>query len=95
MLAHLKTSQELRMLSTVTVDCQVTKIAMNSGSQLSELQSVSHMSQVSKIVFLCQVMSSHHSDQMSQRSQVCRIVPYCQNQKVAQSLGCSLMEVHR
>ena len=36
------------------------------------------MSQVSKIVFaivsLGQVMSSHHSDQMSQRSQVSRIL---------------------
>ena len=31
------------------------------------------------------VWSSHHSDQMSQRSQVSRIAP----------LGCSLMEVHR
>ena len=28
------TSQELRMLSSVTLDCQVTKIVMNSGSQL-------------------------------------------------------------
>ena len=33
----LKTSQELRMLSSVTLYCQVTKIVMNSGSQLSEL----------------------------------------------------------
>ena len=44
-----KTSQELRMLSSVTIDCQVTKIVMNSGSQLSELYSVSQMSQVSRI----------------------------------------------
>ena len=48
---------------------------------------MSHMSQVSKIVFaivfLGQVMSSHHSNQISQRSQVSRIVP----------LGCTLMEV--
>ena len=42
----LKTSQELRMLSSVTINCQVTKIFMNSGSQLSELLSVSQMSQV-------------------------------------------------
>ena len=35
-------------------------------------------------VFLGQVMSSHYSDPMSQRSQVSRIAP----------LGCSLMEVH-
>ena len=40
----LQTSQELRMLSIVTPYCQVTKIVMNSGSQLSELQSVSQMS---------------------------------------------------
>ena len=33
----LKTSQELRMLSSVTINCQETKIVMNSGSQLSEL----------------------------------------------------------
>ena len=33
----MKTSQELRMLSSVTINCQVTKIVMNSGSQLSEL----------------------------------------------------------
>ena len=29
-----QTSQELRMLSSVTLDCQVTNIVMNSGSQL-------------------------------------------------------------
>ena len=32
-----ETSQELRMLSSVTIKCQVTKIVMNSGYQLSEL----------------------------------------------------------
>ena len=32
-----KTSQELRMLSSVTLNCQTTEIVMNSGSQLSEL----------------------------------------------------------
>ena len=32
-----KTSQELRMLSNVTLNCQVAKIVINSGSQLSEL----------------------------------------------------------
>ena len=32
-----KTSQELRMLSSVTINCQITKIVMNSGSQLSVL----------------------------------------------------------
>ena len=34
---HIKTSQELRMLSSVTLNCQVAKIVMESGSQLSEL----------------------------------------------------------
>ena len=33
----LETSQELRMLSSVTLNCHTTKIVMNSGSQLSEL----------------------------------------------------------
>ena len=32
-----QTSQELRMLSSVTINCQVTMIVMNSGSQLSQL----------------------------------------------------------
>ena len=32
-----KTSQELRMLSSVTINCQVTKIVVNLGSQLSAL----------------------------------------------------------
>ena len=32
-----KTSQELRMLSSVTINCKITEIVMNSGSQLSEL----------------------------------------------------------
>ena len=34
---RIKTSQELQMLSSVTVNYQVTKIVMNSASQLSEL----------------------------------------------------------
>ena len=79
------------MLSSVTINCQVTKIVMNSDSQLSELYSVSQMSHVSRIalrrcsyvfvfvfvivfvIFLGHIMSSHHSEQMSQRSQVSRI----------------------
>ena len=32
-----QTSQELWMLSSVTLNCQVTKIVMNPGSQLYEL----------------------------------------------------------
>ena len=45
-----KTSQELRMLSSVTIDCHITKMVMDSGSQLSELLSVSQMSQVLVLV---------------------------------------------
>ena len=40
------------MLSSVTLNRQATKIVMNSGSQLSELQLVSQMSQVSGIVIV-------------------------------------------
>ena len=47
-----KTSQELRMLSSVTINCQITKIVMISGSQLSVLLSVSQMSQVSGLSLL-------------------------------------------
>ena len=54
------------MLPTVTFNCQITMIVMSSGSQQSELLSVSQMSQVSKIVFaivfLGQIMSSDHTD---------------------------------
>ena len=35
--ARNKTSQELRMLSSVTINCQATKIVINPGSQLSVL----------------------------------------------------------
>ena len=41
-----KTSQELHILSSVTVNCQVTKIVTNPCSQLSVLLSVTQMSQV-------------------------------------------------
>ena len=41
----------VRMLATLTLNGQVTKIVMTSGSQLSELKSVSQKSQVSRIVF--------------------------------------------
>ena len=53
----MKTSQELQLLSSVTLDCQVTKILMNSGSQLTEMKSVCQMSQVTrcslKVLFKC------------------------------------------
>ena len=44
-----KTSQELRMLSSVTINCQVTQIVINPGSQLSQM---SQMSQVPMIATL-------------------------------------------
>ena len=50
--APFKTSQELRMLSSVALNCQARKIVMKSGSQLSELWSVSQMWQVSGIVYV-------------------------------------------
>ena len=40
----IKTSQELRMLSSVTLNFQVTNIVTNSSSQLSEVLTVSQMS---------------------------------------------------
>ena len=46
-----KTSQELRMLSSVTINSQITKIVMK-GSQLSELYSVFQMSLVFRIVIV-------------------------------------------
>ena len=46
------------MLSSVTINCQVTKIVINPGSQLSVLQSVSQMSQVPMIAPLENVRSS-------------------------------------
>ena len=39
-----KTSQEVRMLSSVTLNCQLTKIVRNLGFQLSELYLKFHKS---------------------------------------------------
>ena len=46
-----KTTQELRMLPSASLNCQVTKIVAISGSQLLELKTMSQMLQVSKNVF--------------------------------------------
>ena len=43
-LSHNKTSQEVRMLSSVTLNCQQTKIVRNLGFQLSELYLKCHKS---------------------------------------------------
>ena len=43
---------EIRKAKKVSLNCQATKIVMNSGSQFSELLSVSQMSQVTGIVFV-------------------------------------------
>ena len=69
------------MLSSVTLNCQVTMISLNSGSQLSEISTISHKL-TSRVMCLSwclylslplvfdQFMSLRNSDQMSQRSQV-------------------------
>ena len=41
------TSQELRMLSSVTINCQITKIVKNLGSQLESVSQMSHSDQMS------------------------------------------------
>ena len=78
-----ETSQELRMLSSVALNCQVTMTGVNSGSQLSEMSTISHKFTchvmclswyfILSLSFFGQVMSPHHSHKMSQRSQVSRI----------------------
>ena len=64
--------QESQMLSTVTIDCQVTMIVMNSGSQFSELLSVSQMSQVSKIVL--KVVKIFKIQQKLKICQICQLL---------------------
>ena len=75
------------MLSIVTINCQVTKIVMNSGFNYQNcsqcLKCHKSLGLLSGGLCLClciclciffgYVMSSHHSEQMSQRSQVSRI----------------------
>ena len=74
-----ETSQELRMLSSVTINCQVTKIVIKPGSQLTI---------VSTVISVTNVTSPHDcsirehpkchfitADQMSQLSQVSRVAP--------------------
>ena len=89
-----ETSQELRMLSSVTLDCQVTKIVMNSGSQLSALYLVSQMSQHRK-GFFGQVRSPHHAELsllllsiivtiLQKILEESRVTLKCQNQKVTE-----------
>ena len=47
----MEATQKLRMPPIATLNCQVTKIVMNSGSQLSELkQIVTKLSTIVKIV---------------------------------------------
>ena len=82
----LQTSQELRMLSSVTINCQVTKIVnfqnctqclkchKSLGLLLGGvLMYLSLSLSLSLSIFLGHVMSPHHSEQISQRSQVSRI----------------------
>ena len=64
----LQTLQALQMLSSVTLNCHVTKIIMNSGSQLSVLLLVSQMSQHRKGFFGSQLSELLSVSQMSQVS---------------------------
>ena len=83
-----KTSQELRMLSSVTLYCQVTKIVMNSQSQSLGLSLLLFLSFSLSLYlslslsFFGQFMSLHQSDQMSQRSQVTRVALFLSSSKV-------------
>ena len=72
------------MLSNITLNDQVKMIVVNSGSQLSEMSIISHKLKSHAMslswslylylsLALSLVMSPHHSDQLSQRSQVSRI----------------------
>ena len=72
------------MLSSVTLNCQVIIIVINSCYQMSEMSTISHkltsyaMSLSWSLYLylslaLSLVMSPHHSDQVYQRSQVSRI----------------------
>ena len=47
------------MLSSVNLNCQVTKIVMNSGSQLSEWQSMSQRPQVLRIIIVIVKIIQH------------------------------------
>ena len=71
--ASVKTSQELRMLSSVTINCHVTKIVMNSGSQLSVLIviSVSNVTSLQDCLFNCQ---NGKKKQLSELSKLSKIV---------------------
>ena len=81
-----KTLQELRMLSSVTIKCEINKDCHK--SRLSLVSIVISVSNVTSpydcsfrvfsnvfvfVIFFGHVMSSYHSEQMSQRSQVSRI----------------------
>ena len=61
----------MRTLSSVAFNCRVTKIVMNSGSELSEFEPVSQMSQVSRVVIIIV--------QMVKTVKNVQIVESCQN----------------
>ena len=61
------------MLSSVTLNSKVTMIVMNSGSQLSEMTTISHVFVIVLAFVFGQVLPPHHAYQMSQRSQLSRI----------------------
>ena len=76
--------QELRMLSSVTINCQVTKIVMNPGSQLSVLQSVSQMSQVPMIAPLGYSLTEVHGRYVGREVIVGQIMSFRHSDQMSQ-----------
>ena len=82
------------MLSSVTLDCQLTKTVMNSGSQLSELCLKSHkslglseLSEMVKVVKNCQSCPKLSKlSELSKFSEIVKVVRNCQT-----SLFCLLV----
>ena len=81
----MEATQKLRMPPIATLNCQVTKIVMNSGSQLSELkQIVTKLSTIVKIVKNClpitliKCFKGHKSCHVLQNQKVGHSVTHCQ-----------------
>ena len=74
---QIKTSQELRMLSSVTLDCQETKFVMNSGSQIVRIvisvSIVTSLQDCFKNCQICQISQMSQMFQMPQMSQVSQV----------------------
>ena len=73
MKSHKKTSQELRMLSSVTINRQVTMIVMNSGSQFVRIAiSVSNLTSLQDCLF-----NSQNCQKIIKNCQLTQIVKNC------------------